>query len=182
MWPTDNPESWKEIHEFIEEHPNDNYWSKWKPMANQVISELEGRGLDKLFRVGQSMHTIIFSTLDHHRLAGEPRVTLDFDAEEQKVQIAYARNQGHLLFLDAASYRAPVAQETVPLFLPPFQSYSTSFGVCGAKPTSPQFQMASKTSNRRCMLLKWKSRDYNQHQFKWHSIVKAKTIKLKMMI
>jgi hypothetical protein len=87
----DNPESWQRIHKFIEKFPEDEYWSSWKPMAREIISALEARGLAAQFRMGQSMHHLIFSTLDHHGLSGEPRVTLEFDPKTQQVRVAYSR-------------------------------------------------------------------------------------------
>jgi hypothetical protein len=94
MWgkglPKDNLESWQDIQQFIAEFPDGDYWSKWKPMARGVVSELEARGLAPLFRIGQSMHHIILSTLDSHRLTSEPRVTLEFHPKEQRVRVAYS--------------------------------------------------------------------------------------------
>jgi hypothetical protein len=94
MWgkgpPKDNLESWQDIQQFIAEFPDDDYWSKWKPMVRTVVSALDARGLPPLFRIGQSMHHIIFSTLDNHQLVSEPRVTLEFLPNEQIVRIAYS--------------------------------------------------------------------------------------------
>jgi hypothetical protein len=59
MLPKDNPESWRCIHEFIDEFPDDDYWSKWKPMVRDVVTALEARGLGSLFRIGQATHDII---------------------------------------------------------------------------------------------------------------------------
>jgi hypothetical protein len=86
MWgkgpPKDNVESWQDIQLFIAEYPDDGYWSKWKPMVRGVVYTLEAHDLVPLFRVGQSMHHILISTLDHHRLTSEPRVTLEFHPNE----------------------------------------------------------------------------------------------------
>src|SRR5436189_5900226 len=64
MWgkgpPKDNLESWQDIQMFIDEFPDDDYWSKWKPMVREVVCALEARGLASLFRIGQSMHHIHF--------------------------------------------------------------------------------------------------------------------------
>jgi hypothetical protein len=89
MWPKDNPESWRVIHEFIAEIPDDDYWSRWKTMASDVVSGLEARGLASLFRIGQGMHHIMFSTVEQHGLRTEPRVTLEFLPREQIVRVAY---------------------------------------------------------------------------------------------
>ena len=94
MWgegpPKDNLESWQDIRRFIAEFPDDDYWSKWKPMVRGVVSDLEARGLSQFFRIGQSMHHIIFSTVNHHRLSSEPRVTMEFLPKEQIVRVAYS--------------------------------------------------------------------------------------------
>jgi hypothetical protein len=89
MWPKDNPESWRQIHEFIAEFPDDDYWSRWKAMASDVVLGLEARGLASLFRIGQGMHHIMFSTVERHGLTTELRVTLELLPREQIVRVAY---------------------------------------------------------------------------------------------
>jgi hypothetical protein len=114
MWPANNPESWRKLREIVGEKPNDDYWSKWKQMVDHVLSELEARSLAESFRIGQSMHTIIFSTLEHHCLAKEARLTLDFEPEKKTVQIAYSHSCAHLSHAnDHPHYYAPLAQESV---------------------------------------------------------------------
>lgn len=44
--------------------------------------------MHRYFRAGQSMHHIVFSTLDHHGLRLEPRVTVEFHPL-QELRIAY---------------------------------------------------------------------------------------------
>ena len=75
-------------------------------MANRILCALSSAGLASLFRAGQGMHQIIFSTLDHHRLASEPRVTLELHATEHQVRVAYGF--GNLYF------EKSTAEETVP--------------------------------------------------------------------
>jgi hypothetical protein len=76
-------------------------------MVRHVVSGLEARGLAAFFRIGQSMHHIIFSTLDHHRLTSEPRVTLEFHPKEQTVRVAYSC--ANLYFNE------PLSEESVPV-------------------------------------------------------------------
>jgi hypothetical protein len=95
MYPRDNLESWQHIHEFIDEFPDDVHWSQWKPMVRDVVSSLEARDLAALFRIGQSMHHIIFSTLEHHGLTSEPRVTLEFHPTGQAVRVTYSCSNLH---------------------------------------------------------------------------------------
>jgi hypothetical protein len=105
VFPKDNLESWQQIHDFISEFPDDDYWSKWKPMVREVVLALEARGFSSSFRIGQSMHHIIFSTIGHHRLKDEPRVTLEFHPKDQAVRIAYSCSNLY--------FNEPLSQETV---------------------------------------------------------------------
>lgn len=72
-----NIASWEAIASFIEEFPDDSYWTQWKPVARRFIGAGIASGLNRYFRAGQSMHHILFSTLDHHGLRDEPRVTIE---------------------------------------------------------------------------------------------------------
>lgn len=119
MWgrspPKDNLEAWVDIHAFIAAFPDDEYWSRWKPMVEGVVSNLEARGLAPLFRVGQSMHHVIFSTIDHHNLTDEPRVTLEFLPNRGTVRVAYC--YANLYFQPAiAEVHVPVS-DAVPIVL-----------------------------------------------------------------
>lgn len=107
MYPKDNTESWHQIHGFVDWFSDaDPHWSRWKPMVRRVVSDLEQRGLVPLFRIGQSMHHIILSTLDHHGLEREPRVTLEFKVQDGLVRVAYS---------DANLYfNEPSSEESVP--------------------------------------------------------------------
>jgi hypothetical protein len=107
MFPRDNFESWQHIHEFIDEFPDDVHWSQWRPMVRDVVSSLEARGLVALFHIGRSMHHIIFSTLEHHGLTSEPRVTLEFHPPEQAVRVAYSCSNLH--------FGEPLSEECVPI-------------------------------------------------------------------
>ena len=107
MFSKDITESWQQIHEFVDEFPDDAYWSTWKPMVLHVVSSLELRGLVPLFRIGQSMHQILFSTLDHHRLTSQPRVTLEFRPQDRTIRIAYSYSN--------IDFNEPISPETIPI-------------------------------------------------------------------
>lgn len=111
MWgkgpPKDNAESWQDIQHFIAEFPDSENWSRWKPMARNIVGSLSARGLAPLFRIGQSMHHIIFSTVDHHCLSSEPRVTLEFLPKEEVVRVSYSSANLHL--------KEPASEERVAL-------------------------------------------------------------------
>ena len=86
-----NIQSWKVIREFIEEFPDNAQCKPWKTLANRFIDEGMKLGLNHYFRAGQAMLHIIFSTLDHHGLRDEPRVTVEFHPEDE-VRVAYGNN------------------------------------------------------------------------------------------
>ncbi len=105
MLPKGNLESWQKIHQFIDTFSAyGDQWLDWQNMVRTVVSNLENLGLGEFFRVGQGMHQIIFSTLDHHMLASEPRVTLEFSLNEQTVRIAYGN--ANLYFHESLSEEA----------------------------------------------------------------------------
>jgi hypothetical protein len=90
MWPRDNLESWKVAMSLIAEQPDDLYWSSYKRTAFDLFSSLEQRELNRVFRAGTSMHDIIFSTLDHHILKDEPRVTIAIQPKDERVKVFYS--------------------------------------------------------------------------------------------
>jgi hypothetical protein len=71
-----NPDSWQDVLEFITRFPDDQTWSTWKLVATEFMQRGIDAGLDARFRAGQSMHHLLFSTLEHHGLRGEPHVTI----------------------------------------------------------------------------------------------------------
>ncbi len=88
--PETNLESWGYINRFIDSLHGDEHWSRWKPMARSIVGALEARGLAPMFRIGQSMHTIIVSTSPHFGLTQEQlRVRLEFYPDDQIVHVAY---------------------------------------------------------------------------------------------
>ncbi len=108
MCPRDNIESWQTTMEDIDEHPDDSYWSSYKGTARDVFASLTKFELNQAFRAGLSMHDIIFSTLDHHGLRDEPRVTFTIRPKEGSVKIAYSYS--HVDFGPSA----PVSEEICP--------------------------------------------------------------------
>ena len=83
-----NVASWKLVLGFIDEYPESTHWSPWKKLARRFVDESIELGLDRYFRAGQSMSHMIFSTLDHHGLRNEPRVTVELHPENE-LRIAY---------------------------------------------------------------------------------------------
>ena len=83
-----NSLSWKAIEADIAQYP-DEQWKAWKAMAREFLSECFGLGLDRYFRAGQSMHQLVFSTLDRHGLRNEPRITVVFHPARHELRVAY---------------------------------------------------------------------------------------------
>jgi len=104
MWPRNNLESWEAAKQNIEEHPEDAFWSAYKHIAHELLAPLEQMGLNQVFRAGYTMAGVIFSTLDHHRLRGEPHVTLMIDPGRDVVRIAYSYQN--------ISFHEPVSEQT----------------------------------------------------------------------
>ena len=116
MYATDNEGSWRQLGEFVESFPDDHeYWSRWKPMAREVLASLEKHATTPLFRAGQSMHHIVFSTLDRHGLEAEPRVTLEFHPDRDLVRVAYS--DGNLYFCTPQSEISVSPNRAVPVIL-----------------------------------------------------------------
>ena len=72
-----NVASWRAVAADIELSPDTSDWQPWKALARRFLRSGSEMGLCRYFRAGRAMHHIIFSTLDHHGLRGEPRVTIE---------------------------------------------------------------------------------------------------------
>lgn len=81
--PTTMPESWVAMTEFMARIAQYPAFPGWGRVGGKLIAEGQQRGLDEHFRAGQSMQHLIFSTVPHHGLQGELRVTVawpEYDA------------------------------------------------------------------------------------------------------
>jgi len=84
-----NPETWTDIVQFTREFPDTEHWNRWRSTMCPVLEEALRQGYNRLFRAGSSMHDLIFSTLDHHGLRMELRVTLRV-TNDWKIGIYYS--------------------------------------------------------------------------------------------
>lgn len=92
--PASNRESWDDVLAFVRSFPDDERWRQWKRAVEELLRQGRADGLDDAFRAGQSMHYLIFSTLDRHRLDDEPRVTVAWYSPSE-LEISYGRvNRG----------------------------------------------------------------------------------------
>ncbi len=114
MGSQENAESWIWIHQFLNDfsHPG---WAVYVQTARNLIAALEGRGLNTLFRIGQSVDHIIISTKEEHGLDGEPHVTFAIDRKEPKLLVAYGTLNLH--FSEAQSEETCAADVAVPVVL-----------------------------------------------------------------
>jgi hypothetical protein len=86
---TSNAESWLLVLNEKRQYPDTEYWNRWRSLIDPLIQEAAAAGYDQLFRAGMSMHHIIFSTLDHHGLKGEPHVTVSV-TDDWKIKVEYS--------------------------------------------------------------------------------------------
>ena len=98
MVASENIASWQELARSVDQHPDAEYWIKWKNLAHRLLQYAEAQQFNKYIRAGRSMNHLTFSTLDHHGLRDEPRVTVELKADGQ-MRIAFGR--GNLYFSKA---------------------------------------------------------------------------------
>ena len=115
-----NRASWQMVLDDLDEYPQDGYWIAFLAFMREVLQGAIGEGLNDYFRAGQSMHHIIFSTCERHRLEGyDPpplRVTLEFSKE---LGASVATSHANLWF-HPAEKKDPVTAETA---LPVLKTY-----------------------------------------------------------
>ncbi|HEY3898040.1 MAG TPA: hypothetical protein VGM54_05465 [Chthoniobacter sp.] len=90
-----NEASWDAVAADVEEYADTAHWTPWKELVRKFLRAGVEAHLHRYFRAGQSMHHVVFSTLDHHGLRLEPRVTVEFHPPAE-LRIAYGT--GNLSF------------------------------------------------------------------------------------
>jgi hypothetical protein len=88
MFPRSNEESWQFIVENNREYPETEYWKKWRSIVDPVIDQSIAAGYNRCIRAGKSMHDLLFSTLDHHRIHHEAYVRLRV-VDNQQLEIQF---------------------------------------------------------------------------------------------
>jgi hypothetical protein len=83
-----NIDSWARIVDFIDQF-SDSSSTEWRKLAHRFLKYCIDRGYNRYFRAGQSMTLLVFSTLDHHGLGNEPRITVVF-SPPNKLQLTYS--------------------------------------------------------------------------------------------
>jgi hypothetical protein len=84
-----NVGSWKFVQEWIEDRPENARTTTWKALGKKLICTGVAIGLNRYFRAGMNEDQFTFSTLDHHRLWHQPRVTVDI-RQEDVIRVAFA--------------------------------------------------------------------------------------------
>lgn len=87
----ENRATWQEVLGFVAKCPEKEYWNRWKTIVSPILKRAMELEFDSLFRAGMSMSHVIFSTLDHHGLRDEPRVTLEV-MKDWRIRISFTRN------------------------------------------------------------------------------------------
>jgi len=91
MTTNDNRATWQQVLGRVAEYSDTDHWNRWKGIALPILRQSVDLELDSLFRAGMGMHQLIFSTVDHHRLKDEPRVTFEI-REDWTIRISLARS------------------------------------------------------------------------------------------
>jgi hypothetical protein len=87
-------ESWAWLVQWVEDMPSHHaILAPWTAFILPLLQACRDEGLDRYFRVGQSMSHIIFSTAEKHCLEQydppPPRVTLIYEPEKRQWSIAW---------------------------------------------------------------------------------------------
>jgi len=73
----ENRATWQQVLGIVAKYPDNEYWNRWRAIVSPILERAVELEFDSLFRAGTSMSHVIFSTLNHHGLRDEPRVTLE---------------------------------------------------------------------------------------------------------
>jgi hypothetical protein len=101
-----NIESWQYVLENVAQYPDNATWTDWKSIARDFLSQGIDAHFDEYFRAGQSMHWILFSTLDHFGLRGEPHVTIYIRSRDD-IEVSYDTTHRSVGGPAELSYRLP---------------------------------------------------------------------------
>jgi hypothetical protein len=85
----ENRATWKDVEEWIAEYPDRENWNRWRTIIKPLVERAIASQFDSLFRAGQSMSHLVLSTLDHHGLRYEPRVTVEV-THDWKLRISWS--------------------------------------------------------------------------------------------
>jgi hypothetical protein len=87
----DNRATWQQVLGLVAEYPDKEYWNRWRSIVSPILRSAVELESDSFFRAGMSMSHVVFSTLDHHGLRDEPRVTLEVK-KDWTIRISLTRN------------------------------------------------------------------------------------------
>lgn len=108
-----NRATWQQVLGFVAEYTDNEYWSRWRAIISPILKHAVELELDSLFRAGMSMSHVIFSTLDHHGLRDEPRVTLEV-MKDWRIRISFTGN--NVWFSEPAQFAVVDESSAFPTF------------------------------------------------------------------
>jgi hypothetical protein len=113
----ENRATWRLVRTFIDEYPNNEFWAPWRETVLPLLNRATDCEFDTLFRAGMSMSHLIFSTIDHHGLRDEPRITVEVTSE-WKLRISYST--WNLQFKQPTQFAVAEPHQAFPVFTPIF--------------------------------------------------------------
>jgi hypothetical protein len=126
----ENRATWKVVKNWIDEYPDHEHWNRWREILLPLMERALLFEFDSLFRAGMSVNDVILSTVDHHGLRDEPRVTVAV-TPDWRLRISYSTQniwfhppaqfeiaEPHLAFPIFTRYLQHLWEETVPEPIP----------------------------------------------------------------
>ena len=109
----ENRTTWKLVQGYAREYPDHEHWNRWRGTISPLMERAIECEVDSLFRAGLSMSTLILSTLDHHGLRAEPRVSINV-TQDWALRISYST--WNVEFKEPAQFEVALPSLAFPIF------------------------------------------------------------------
>src|SRR5580698_11617896 len=110
-----NFDSWARTAFLIEEQPDDDLWLPYKVFLRRIFQLGARDGLCYYFRAGQSMHHIIFSTCERHRLESYDPPPLRITLLRREAEWFVAASYANLYFHEPIKKTAVTSEDVWPI-------------------------------------------------------------------